>query len=69
MQRYFGVGKRWYSLDCIVTKLKEPGEGMIHSVVIYMNMRKRLQLFLHYLFSWLRIALQNRIEETDFAIV
>ena len=46
IERHFGVGKRRYSLDCIVTKLKETSEAMILSIVIYMNLRKRLRLLL-----------------------
>ena len=59
IERNFGVGKRRYSLDCIVTKLKETSEVMIHSIVIYMNLRKRLRLLLRSLFSWLQLALWN----------
>ena len=68
IERNFGVGKRRYSLDCIVTKLKETSEVMIHSIVVYMNLRKRLRLLLHSLFSWLRIMIQNRFKETDYAL-
>ena len=62
IERNFGVGKRRYSLDCIVTKLKETSEVMIHSIVIYMNLRKRLRLLLRSLFSWLQLALWNHSE-------
>ena len=57
-----------YSLDCIVTKLKETSEVMIHSIVVYMNLRKKLRLLLRSLFSWLRIAVQNQLEEADLAL-
>ena len=67
IERHFGVGKRRYSLDCIVTKLKETSEAMIHSIVIYMNLRKKLRLLLCSFFSWLRIVIQNRLEEGNFA--
>ena len=30
IERHFGVGKRRYSLDCIVTRLKGSSEAMIH---------------------------------------
>ena len=68
IERDFGVGKRRYSLDCIVTKLKETSEVMIHSIVVYMNLRKRLRLLLHSLFSWLSMMIQNRLEEADYAL-
>ncbi|MBR3742866.1 MAG: transposase, partial [Clostridia bacterium] len=68
IERHFGVGKRRYSLDCIVTKLKETSEVMIHSIVIYMNLRKRLRLLLRSLFSRLRIVFQNQLKELDFAL-
>ena len=68
IERQFGVGKRRYSLDCIVTKLKETSEVMIHSIVIYMNLRKRLRLLLRSLFNWLRIVIQNQPKEMDFAL-
>ena len=47
----FSVGKRRYSLDCIVTKLKETSEVMIHSIVVYMNLRKKLRLLLRSFFN------------------
>ena len=57
-----------YSLDCIVTKLKETSEVMIHSIVIFMNLRKRLRLLLHSLFSWLRIVIQEWLEDVDYGL-
>ena len=68
IERNFGVGKRRYSLDCIVTKLKETSEVMIHSIVIFMNLLKRLRLLLRSLFNWLRIVIQNQPKEMDFAL-
>ena len=68
IERYFGVGKRRYSLDCIVTKLKETSEVMIHSIVIYMNLRKRLRLLLRSLFSWLRIVIQEWLEVVNYGL-
>ena len=69
IERSFGVGKRRYCLDCIVTKLKETSEVMIHASVLYMNLRKRLRLLLCLFFSWLRDAIQNRLEEPIIALV
>ena len=68
IERNFGVGKRRYSLDCIVTKLKETSEAMIHSIVIFMNLRKRLRLLLRSLFSWLRIMILSQMVEADFSL-
>ncbi|MBQ9263800.1 MAG: IS5 family transposase [Clostridia bacterium] len=68
IERNFGVGKRRYSLDCIVTKLKETSEVMIHSIVIYMNLRKRLRLLLRSFFSRLRMMLHIRLNEDDSAL-
>ena len=67
IERDFGVGKRRYSLDCIVTKLKETSEVMIHSIVIYMNLRKKLRLLLRSFFSWIRIVIQEWTEKEEFA--
>ena len=68
IERNFGVGKRRYSLDCIVTKLKETSEVMIHSIVLYMNLRKKLRLLLRSFFSLLRFLLYNGLKEADFAL-
>ena len=68
IERNFGVGKRRYALDCIVTKLKETSEVMIHSIVLYMNLRKKLRLLLRSFFNWLRLAIQNWLNEADFAL-
>ena len=68
IERNFGVGKRRYSLDCIVTKLKETSEAMIHSIVLYMNLRKKLRLLLRSFFSWLKIAIQSWLEEANLAL-
>lgn len=51
IERNFGVGKRCYSLDCTVSKLKETSEAMIHSIVIFMTLRKKLRLLLRSFFS------------------
>lgn len=55
IERNFGVGKRRYSLDCIVTKLKQTSEVMIHSIVVYMNLRKKLRLLLRNFFNLIKI--------------
>ena len=68
IERNFGVGKRRYALDCIVTKLKETSEVMIHSIVLFMNLRKKLRLLLRSFFSWLRIVIQKWLIEVDFAL-
>ena len=61
IERKFGVGKRRYTLDCIVTKLQETSETMIHTIVLFMNLRKKLRLLLRSFFRWLFSALQNGI--------
>ena len=61
IERKFGVGKRRYTLDCIVTKLQETSEAMIHSIVLFMNLRKKLRLLLRSFFRWLFSWLQNRV--------
>ena len=63
IERNLGVAKRGYCLDCIVTKLKETSEVMIHASVLYMNLRKRLRLLLRLFFSWLRDTIQDQLEE------
>ncbi len=68
IERHFGVGKRRYSLDCIVTKLKETSKAMIHSIVICMDLRKKLRLLLRSLFSWLRNVIHIRLEAMSFAL-
>lgn len=68
IERNFGVGKRCYSLDCIVTKLKETSEVMIHSIVVFMNLRKKLQLLLRSFFSWFQMAVQDWLDEADFTL-
>lgn len=54
IERKFGTAKRRYTLDCIVTKLQETSETMIHSIVLFMNLRKKLRLLLRSFFRWLR---------------
>ena len=54
IERDFGVGKRRYSLGCIVTKLRHTSEVAVRVVVLTMNLRKRLRLLLRLLWNWLR---------------
>lgn len=68
IERNFGVGKRRYCLDCIVTKLKETSEVMIHASVLYMNLRKKLRLLLRLFFSWLWNSIQSRPKEPISAL-
>ena len=65
IERRFGVAKRRYTLDCIVTKLQETSETLIHSIVLFMNLRKKLRLLLRSFFEWLHLALWNG---SEFAI-
>ena len=60
--RKFAAAKRRYTLDCIVTKLQETSETLIHSIVLFMNLRKKLRLLLRSFFRWLQIVLWSRIE-------
>ena len=53
IERQFGVGKRRYTLDCIMMKLKETSEVAIYASVLYMNLRKKLRILLRSFFSWL----------------
>jgi len=41
----FGVGKRRYSLGCIMTRLKHTSEVSVHVTVLTMNLFRRLRLF------------------------
>ena len=68
IERNFGVGKRRYGLDCIVTKLKETSEVMIYASVLYMNLRKKLKLLLCLFFSWLQNVIQDRLERMTLAL-
>lgn len=67
IERNFGAAKRRYSLDCIVTKLKETSEVMIHSIVLFMNLRKRLRLLLRSFFSWFQNAFRCWLQEPYLA--
>ena len=68
IERKFGAAKRRYTLDCIVTKLQETSETLIHSIVLFMNLRKKLRLLLRSFFRWLQIALRSRIESANPAL-
>lgn len=57
IERKFGTAKRRYTLDCIVTKLQETSETLIHSIVLFMNLRKKLRLLLRSFFRRLLRAL------------
>jgi len=46
IERKFGTAKRRYTLDCIVTRLQETSETHIHTIVLFMNLRKKLRLLL-----------------------
>ena len=48
-------------------KLKETSEVEIYASVLYMNLRKKLRLFLRSFFSWLQSELQDWLKVTDFA--
>jgi len=53
---FFGVGKRRYSLGCIMTRLEHTSEVEIHVAFLTMNLFRRLRLLLVYflprLFGW-----------------
>lgn len=49
----FGTGKRKYTLDCIMAKLKETSESMIILNLLVMNLDKRLRLLLLNFLQWL----------------
>ena len=62
IERKFGAAKRRYTLDCIVTKLQETSETLIHSIVLFMNLRKKLRLLLRSFFEWLHLVLWSGSE-------
>lgn len=62
IERDFGVGKRRYSLGCIVTKLQHTSEVAVRVVVLTMNLKKKLRLLLCLLREVLhRMLLRRRI--------
>lgn len=54
IERDFGVGKRRYSLDLIMTKLKHTSEVAVRLVVLTMNLWKKLRLLFALIFSLLK---------------
>ena len=54
IERDFGVGKRRYTLDCLMTRLQHTSEVTICATVLVMNLRKKLRLLLR---PFLEIAL------------
>ena len=62
IERRFGAAKHRYTSDCIVTKLQETSETLIHSIVLFMNLRKKLRLLLRLFFGWLQSAVWNNSE-------
>ena len=68
IERKFGTAKRRYTLDCIVTKLQETSETLIHSIVLFMNLRKKLRLLLHSFFRWLQFVLCSHKEFANPAL-
>jgi hypothetical protein len=44
IEREFGVGKRRYSLGCLMTRLQYTSEVFIMTTVLVMNLRKKLRL-------------------------
>ena len=67
IERQFGVGKRRYTLDSIVMRLKETSEIAIHASVLYMNLRKKLKLLLRTFFGWLPETVRLLLEAPVFA--
>lgn len=68
IERKFGTAKRRYTLDCIVTKLQETSETQIHTIVLFMNLRKKLRLLLRLFFRWLQSTLGIGSEWRDPAL-
>ena len=46
IEREFGVGKRRFSLGCLMTRLQHTSEVFIMTTVLVMNLRKKLRLLL-----------------------
>ena len=67
IEGWFGVGKRRYSLGCIMTRLQHTSEVSIHVTVLTMNLFRKLRLYISLFFqrlwselhpvSWLYVAL------------
>ena len=52
IEREFGVGKRRYTLDCVMTRLQHTSEVTICTTVLVMNLRKKLRLLLRKFLVW-----------------
>ncbi len=50
MEGGFGVGKRRYSLDRIMARLKETAESVISLQFLVMNLEHRLRFLFHHFF-------------------
>ena len=50
IERDFGVGKRRYTLDRLMTRLQHTSEVTICTTVLVMNLRKKLRLLLRLFF-------------------
>lgn len=68
IERSFGVGKNRYTLDKIVTKLKETSEVSIHAAVLYMNLRKKLRLLFSFFIRRLLKSYESLPEKRCYAI-
>ena len=69
IERQFGIGKRRYTLDNIVMKLKETSEVAIYASVLYMNLRKKLRLLLRSFFDRLYSVVRSLLDEPVLASV
>lgn len=58
IERDFGVGKRRYSLGCIMTKLKHTSEVAVGVVVLTMNLWRKLRLL--FILFWNRFSMLGR---------
>lgn len=52
IEREFGVGKRRYTLDCVMARLQHTSEVTICTTVLVMNLRKKLRLLLRKILVW-----------------
>ena len=59
IERNFGVGKRRYCLDCIVTKPMETSKVMIYVCALHTNLRKKLRLLLRLFSDGLQIRFRT----------
>ncbi len=63
--RAAGTLKKSGPRDWKSNQRKKTSEVMIHSIAVFMNLRKKLWLFALF-FSWLRVAILNWLEIADF---